>query len=194
MDIERYLAPLRRRMRLMVSRAVVRLVNDTTKTQALQVEILKGELYDRIERLQNYGITSVPLPGAEAIVLAAGGDRAHGVVVVVGDKRYRLTGLEPGEVAIHDDQGQKVHLTREGIVVDGGGVGPITFTNAEKAVFEMPVEIENTLTMTGAGAAGNITTPGTVTATTDVVGGGKSMIGHKHGGVSPGGGQTGVAV
>ena len=156
MDIERILAPLRRRLRLMVSRAVVRLVNDDTKTQTLQLEILKGELYDRIERLQNYGVTSVPLPGAEAVVLAAGGDRAHGVVVVVGDKRYRLTGMEEGEVAIHDDQGQKVHLTRTGIVVDGGGL-PITFTNATKAIFEVPVEMEKPLTMTGAGGDGNIT-------------------------------------
>lgn len=42
--------------------------------------------------------------------------------------------------------------------------------------------------------AGNITTPGTVTATTDVVGGGKSLNSHKHGGVTTGGGQTGVPV
>lgn len=153
---DRILGPILRRLRLMVSRAVVRLVDDDSKTQTLQLEILKGELYDRIERLQNYGITSVPLPGAEAIVLAAGGDRAHGITVVVGDKRYRLTGLEAGEVAIHDDKGQKVHLTRAGIVVDGGGL-PITFTNATKAIFEVPVEMEKPLTMTGAGGDGNIT-------------------------------------
>jgi len=40
---------------------------------------------------------------------------------VVSDRRYRLTGLAEGEVALYDDLGHKVHLAREGIVIDGGG-------------------------------------------------------------------------
>ncbi|MFV2291099.1 baseplate assembly protein, partial [Escherichia coli] len=67
------------------------------------------------------------------------GDRSHGVVVVVADRRYRLKGLRRGEVALYDDQGQSVVLTRSGLVVNGGGT-PIIFQNAPKARFEMPVE------------------------------------------------------
>jgi len=111
--------PLARRIRLMVSRAVVRLVNDATKTQTMQVEILKGEVYSAIERMQEYGISSVPRAGAEAIVLSLNGDRGHGVVIVAADKRYRLTGLEEGEVALHDDQGQSVIIKRDGIEING---------------------------------------------------------------------------
>ena len=109
--------PLARRLRLMVSRAVVRLVNDATKTQTMQVEILKDEVYSAIERLQEYGFTSVPKAGAEAVVLSLNGDRGHGVVIVAADKRYRLTGLESGEVALHDDQGQSIIIKRTGIEI-----------------------------------------------------------------------------
>jgi phage baseplate assembly protein V len=109
--------PIARRIRMMVSRAVIRLVNDATRTQNLQIEILKGEVYSAIERLQEYGFSSVPHAGAEAIVLSLNGDRGHGVVIVAADKRYRLTGLESGEVALHDDQGQMVAIKRDGIEI-----------------------------------------------------------------------------
>jgi phage baseplate assembly protein V len=41
---------------------------------------------------------------------------------------------------------------------------------------------------------GNITVTGTLTATTDVIGGGKSLKTHTHSGVTPGGGTTGAPV
>ena len=41
---------------------------------------------------------------------------------------------------------------------------------------------------------GNITVTGTVTASTDVVGGGKSLKSHVHAGVTPGGSVTGSPV
>lgn len=68
------------------------------------------------------------------------GDRSHAVVVTVSDRRYRLKGLQTGEVAVYDDQGQSVTLTREGIVVDGAGK-TITFRNAPRARFEMDLEV-----------------------------------------------------
>jgi phage gp45-like len=36
--------------------------------------------------------------------------RSHGVLIVVGDRRYRLERIASGDVVIHDNQGQKVHL------------------------------------------------------------------------------------
>ena len=113
----RMLEPIKRRIMMTVARAVIRAVNDSKGRQVLQIEIMKGELRDDVERMQEYGFTSVPKPGADAAVVFVGGDRAHGIVIAVEDRRYRLTGLAEGEVALHDDQGQKVHLTRTGIVV-----------------------------------------------------------------------------
>ena len=115
------LAPLARRIRLLTARAVITVINDALKMQAVQVKLLDGEVCDNVERFQNYGFTSVPFSGAEGVYLSIGGDRDHGVVICVDDRRYRLKSLQPGETALYDDQGQKVHLTRNGIVVDAAG-------------------------------------------------------------------------
>jgi phage baseplate assembly protein V len=106
------------RVRLMVGRAILGLVNDATKAQAVQVEMLDDEVQDNVERFQNYGFTSVPHKGAEAVVVCVGGLRSHGIVIATEDRRYRLTGLENGEVALYDDQGQVVKLARDGIYIE----------------------------------------------------------------------------
>jgi phage gp45-like len=102
-------------------------------------EVDRRRTKENVEHLEPYGFTSAAQDGAEAVMLFPGGDRSHGVAVVVADRRYRLKGLVRGEVAIYDDQGQSVTLTRAGIVVNGGGK-PIIFTNAPKARFEMDIE------------------------------------------------------
>lgn len=111
----RLLAPLARRIRLAAVRAVVTLINDATRMQGVQVKLLADEVADQVERFQNYGLTSVPHAGAEGIYLSLNGSRDHGVVICVDDRRYRLTGLADGEVALYDDIGQRVHLKRNGI-------------------------------------------------------------------------------
>ena len=81
------------------------------------MRILNGEAKSELEHFEAYGITSHPLKGAEGVTLFFSGDRSHGVAILIGDRRYRLTGLAPGEVALYDDLGQKVHLTRNGIEI-----------------------------------------------------------------------------
>lgn len=105
------------RVRGMVARAIVRLVDDARAAQEVQLELLADESQDAVERFQNYGFTSVPHAGAEALVVFAGGLRSHGVVLAVEDRRYRLTGLEEGEVALFDDLGNVIKLGREAIAV-----------------------------------------------------------------------------
>lgn len=109
--INKLTAPLARRVRLMVSRGVIGVVNDALKEQGVQVALLADEVRD-CERYQEYGFTSVPLPGAEAITVCVGGSRDHGVVIATGDRRFRLKGLAAGEVALYDDQGQAIVLGR----------------------------------------------------------------------------------
>lgn len=38
-------------------------------------------------------------------------------MICVADRQFRLKNIAPGEVALYDDLDQKVHLTREGIIV-----------------------------------------------------------------------------
>lgn len=114
---DRMAAPLRNRIQMMVTRAVVQLVDEAKGIQALQLSALDEELIEGAERFQDYGFTSVPIPGAEAVLVFPGGLRSHGLVVAVGDRRYRLRGLAEGEVAIYDDQAQQIVLKRDGIRV-----------------------------------------------------------------------------
>ena len=115
MSFAREMAPLAGRVSMMIGRAVIEAVDDAPQAQELQVALLADELQDGVERFQGYGFTSVPHPGAEALVLSVGGLRSHAIVVQVEDRRYRLKALAPGEVAIFDDQGQKIVLKRDGI-------------------------------------------------------------------------------
>ncbi|ENR8889159.1 phage baseplate assembly protein V [Citrobacter koseri] len=126
-------------LRNIVARAVITALDTAKKCQAVGLKLIAGEPKEGVEHLEPYGFTSAAQDGAEAVVLFPGGDRSHGVAVVVADRRYRLKGLKRGEVAIYDDLNQSVTLTRNGIVVDGGGK-LIVFTNAPKARFEMPIE------------------------------------------------------
>ncbi|HEY1136566.1 MAG TPA: phage baseplate assembly protein V [Xanthomonadaceae bacterium] len=98
--------------RNMVSRAVLALINDAAKLQRVQIAMRADEERGEVERFQDYGFTSVPFPGAEAVALSVGGSRSHMVVIAVEDRRYRLTSLEQGEVAIYTDEGDKIVLKR----------------------------------------------------------------------------------
>ena len=187
--------PLRRRVQLMVGRCVVTLVSDALKMQGVQISILSDETRDKVERLQNYGFTSNPKPGAEAVVLAVGGTRNHAVVIACDDRRYRLTGLTSGEVAVYTDEGDKIVLKR-------GNVIEITSTTKVHVVTPL-VEISGNLHVLGtalvdglitgtgglalSGGAGAALTGGALTH--DGVNIGKT---HVHGGVQPGAGDSGA--
>lgn len=133
--VRRMLAPLESRIRLMLSRAVVSLINDAAKAQELQVNLLADETQDGVERWQNYGFTSHPLPGAEALVGCVSGLRSHAVAIVVQDRRFRLVNLQPGEVALYDDLGNVVHLAREEVLIEGAAkvrvVAPVVIAESD---------------------------------------------------------------
>lgn len=116
--LRQLLRPLQQRVANLVARALVTLVTDSGKLQVVQLTIQAGETRGGAERFQEYGLTSVPLEGAEAVVLSVGGRRDHLLVVAVDDRRYRLTDLAAGEVALYTDEGAKVHLKRGRIVVE----------------------------------------------------------------------------
>lgn len=127
------------RVRGMISRAVTGKANDATTMQSLQLELFSGQVADDVEHFQPYGLSSVPHAGAEGIALAIGGSTGHTVVINVDDRRFRITGLQDGEVVLYDDMGHKVYLTRNGIVIDGAGQ-LVTITNTPKVRVEADIE------------------------------------------------------
>ena len=106
---------LRRRVYLMIGRAVLTAVNDATPLQTVQVEALPGEIIDGAERFQIYGFSSHPRKGADALVLAVGGVRQH-PVVLIDDRRHRMK-LAESEVALYrGDPNQYIKLKADGSI------------------------------------------------------------------------------
>lgn len=116
-QIGHLLRPIATRAANTNARAVVLLVDDEKMLQLLQLGVLEGETVGGAENHQPYGFTSVPLPGAEAVVVFPFGDRAHPLVVTVSDRRYRPTDGEPGEVTVYNHSGASVRLTADGDIV-----------------------------------------------------------------------------
>ena len=187
--INKLLDPLRRRMRLMIGRAVLAAAADDGKgIQLVQVKLLDGEVADGVERMQNYGYTSVPLAGAEGVMACVSGDRNHGIVVVMDDRRYRLKNLQPGEVALYTDEGDTIVMKR-GRKIEVTAGAEITAT---APVVKVEASTKVTLTTPLVEMTQDLSVGGSISVVGDVVADGISLTAHAHGGVTPGGGNTGV--
>lgn len=114
--------------------------NDNPMMQELHFDGMNSDGRDKVERMQNYGFSSTPLPrdvqqgiqqvagavggqvgdaigkilgpAAEGICMFMGGQRNHPVCIGVDDRRHRPMGLQPGENAQYDDIGQMTLLRR----------------------------------------------------------------------------------
>ncbi|MDF9756796.1 phage baseplate assembly protein V [Pseudomonas hunanensis] len=163
-------------MRNFLARGVVALVDAGRKLQGLQMRLTADEVKDGMEHFEPYGFTSNPLPGAEALAAFLGGDRSHGVVVCVADRRFRLQALKSGEVAIYTDEGDRLHFKR-GRVIE---IETLTLKiKAETAVeFDTPV----------------IRTTGQIVSKGDQIAAGVSQVNHPHTGVTVGTQQSGKPV
>ncbi|MCL1915664.1 MAG: phage baseplate assembly protein V [Desulfovibrionaceae bacterium] len=110
--IDRLFERQARRLRNIVARGVVVMVDDARKMQEQQVRLLDGELIDGAERPQPYGFSSNPQPGAECFAAFVGAGREHPVILAVDDRRFRVRSLQPGEVCIYTDEGDSITLKR----------------------------------------------------------------------------------
>lgn len=115
-QLRHLLRPLVTQLRNMVARGVVQLVDDGKKLQMMQVGVLAEETIDDAEHHQPYGFASVPLAGAEAVLVFQSGDRGHPLAIAVSDRRYRPTGGEAGEVCMYTDEGDIIRLGRGHII------------------------------------------------------------------------------
>lgn len=165
---QRLMGPVWRRIRLLVSRGVLKLVDDSLKLQGVQVSLLGGEPA-WAERFQQYGYTSHPHPGAEAIVAAVGGARAHLVALAIDDRRYRMKQLAQGEVAMYDDLGNVIVFKRDKIQVQAVQHLEVT---APTCHITATTTHDGNVTING-----NVQVDGNITATGDITDGVGSMQG-----------------
>ncbi|RTY53634.1 phage baseplate assembly protein V [Pantoea sp. YU22] len=120
-----------------VARGVLVALDAAKKCQAVTLKLIAGTTKEGIEHVEPYGFTSAAQDGAEAVVLFLGGDRAHGVALAVGDRRYRLQGLKRGEVALYSDEGDSIILKRDNKIEVNTSV--FTVNAKEKIAFNTPL-------------------------------------------------------
>lgn len=114
--VSNMIKPLRNRVYMMITRAVIETVKDGKGMQLVKLKLLAGETRDDIERFQNFGFSSNPPVGSEALSLAVGGNREHLIVVAVEDRRVRVKNLKNGESIVYTDDGTIIHLKKAGEV------------------------------------------------------------------------------
>lgn len=100
----------------LICRGVVTASNAVGKLQTLQVSLLAGERKDRLEHFEPYGFTSNPPDGAECLTLFLDGDRSHGIIPVVTDRRVRIRNLPKGAVGIGFDETPAIVVNPDGTV------------------------------------------------------------------------------
>lgn len=167
-DVQKLIAPLWRRVRLIADRAIVTAVTDSFNRQGLQLKVLADEAADDVERFQNYGRTSVPPAGSEAIVLGIGGARAGLVAIAVEDKSVRPKDLEAGDNCLYHLEGHRIILRKDGLLELEAKT--VIINASEKLTMMSPdTEIQGPLHVTGP-----------ISSDEDVTAGDISLSGHDH--------------
>lgn len=179
------------RLKLAIAQGVATLVSHT-KAQA---KVLHDEVLPNIDRVEPYGFSYRPKPGAQTYLLFPGGDRSHGFALVIGDKQYNMT-LEEGEVALHDDEGNHVYLKRGGNIEINANAevtvrAPKITLDAPETEITGNVTIKGGLAVMGEGSGGNSAITGSFNITGSIACNGKNIGDtHTHSGVEPGGGNN----
>ena len=108
-----------RRAYLGVTRGTLVKSDESKKLAEVTIRDRFGEVRSNVEHWTPFGFTYVPLPPkdgkeAEALIVYLGGSPDHPIVIGTADRRHRPKNLQPGESALHDDQGQIAKLGRDG--------------------------------------------------------------------------------
>lgn len=94
----------------MAGKAIIAAAKDSGKLQVLQLEVMKDELMDDVERIQEYGFSSRPPAGSEAVLLCIGGDRANALVIATDSAALRPRDLADGDSVQYNKAGVKIWL------------------------------------------------------------------------------------
>lgn len=108
MSLDQLYKELKHKVIMMIATAVIQGIKDDEDIQKNQVSILLNDTHGGYDRYQEYGFSSVPLVGCQAVVACVGGARNHGLIIACDDPRYRPKDLEPGEVIVYNDKGDYV--------------------------------------------------------------------------------------
>lgn len=139
-----------------------------------------------------WGMFAAPPLGIQVEVTYIDGNIDAGVVGL----RYfsdvdQAIAVQSGEFWLVHARGQFVKLTNDGKLTVSDGKGATVALNGDGTITSAATTWNHTGTLN---VTGDVNVSDTLTATTDVVGGGKSLKTHQHSGVQTGGGESGPPV
>ncbi|RQV20670.1 phage baseplate assembly protein V [Burkholderia cenocepacia] len=109
------------RMRSLFGRGRITRVDDSGPVQIVQARMNGLEVPDGRYRVPEFGFSSNPPIGSDALVLHIAGDRSAGAVVGTNHQTSRPRGLAPGESILYSEDGKSVYLKNGSIVVEAKG-------------------------------------------------------------------------
>ncbi|WP_175786341.1 phage baseplate assembly protein V [Burkholderia cenocepacia] len=109
------------RIRNLFGRGRITLVDDSGPVQTVQLRMNGIERPSGRYRVPEFGFSSNPPVGSDALALHVGGDRSAGAVVGTNHQPSRPRGLAPGESILYSEDGKSVYLKNGSIVVDAKG-------------------------------------------------------------------------
>lgn len=172
-------------LRGLISRAVVRDVDDSGANQTVTLDTHYGRTRGKVPVHYPFGFGShVPHDGAVTAVVAAGGDHADPIALPPSNpSASRMGNLAVGETVLYDAAGQKVYLMG-GKIIRVDAAQQLEVRIAGKSILTVDKDgaaLIGTLTVSkDIVAKGDMTASGTVTGQQDVVGNGISLRDHTH--------------
>lgn len=128
-------------IRTFLVKALLKSVDDTTKIQLVRVGALENEIFDSVERMQDYGFSSNPPINSEVLLGEIGGSRDHPIVVKVDSAAYRPKNLIAGEVIVYSQHGQRLLLTSTGQIYVNNGSKKVA-RDGDRAVSNIVIDSE----------------------------------------------------
>ena len=147
------------RLNMNASRGVLTNINDATSIQEVQVKGFAGEKFDKVQRFQQFGFSSVPEDG-DVIILCPQGLRDRAIVICVQDTKHRPKRLKPGDSVMYDAHKNIIKLDENGISVTTEknitvNAAKNIIINATETNIQSNISIQGNVKITGSLTAGN---------------------------------------
>lgn len=117
-------------VRLMLRRARLVSLDDSGTQQLLDLSALKSDLPRKVPRVMEFGFGSSPPPGADFLMLAAGGGMSRAMAIGGEHKDYRQANLPSGSSVLYDASGNVIFAKGSNGIVVKANEGKITVSPA----------------------------------------------------------------
>lgn len=148
-------------LRLIIGRGRITRTAWGKSPRSVQVRMPDGAVLDGVHVIGQAGVISRPRAGAEVVVVCAGGDRSHPIVIGTLDREHPGPDLEEGEAAIFAAGGAIIHCKLDGTVaitgdvrVTGSVIAEGGIADAEGTLAELRTTFETHIHSTPVGPTG----------------------------------------